>query len=234
MDTRQQAHQFKILASVLMAAPVVILLALSAILVDFPGGLLGDPNPLLVVAVIAAGLGAHFICDRFLYRMAPVPTGLDRDKAINHALMQNQSKTIARFTICDAVFIVCVALAFVIPQGGFLLVITGFLVTETLLFIHLWPREAVITRTESALEAGGAKAYLREIYAFAPWTGPAHMAPGTPITDEAPSFAPADDVIEKLESVVLTKPTNTTCTCGADLPTNAQFCPTCGTATSAR
>lgn len=174
MTPTQFRQPRQILAGALMGALVVIGIALTFIF-STPGGVFGDlwtKPPVMVWAVMVVLAFAPIpLINAIGYNVGALAPGLSRLEASRAALMRDQSATILRFVMCEAPAIVAVAMAFVVPGGGLWIYATVAPVSLWLMWTHVYPHPSTVARTQEALEAGGTRSYLDELYAFTPWTG---------------------------------------------------------------
>lgn len=163
MSTSQPATTFaashRILVSALMGALVFIGVALFFVLpVD------ETPPVWFLAALLAAGVGLHVVLEGIGYRTPPLDPSLDDATAATQATTRYQAGTILRFALCEAVAIASIALAFVLPVGGWFVYAAGAVVSLVLMAVHVWPSARPVGKYADALEAGGQRSGLREAF----------------------------------------------------------------------
>ena len=152
----------RILVGALMAALVFIGMALLFVLP------LDQAPPLWVpLAQLAAGAGIHLVLEAIGYRTPPLEPSLDDDAAAAQALVRYQSGMFLRFALCEAVAIASIALAFVLPTGGWVVYGVGAVVSLVLMVVHVWPWSRPVGKAADALEASGRSSRLREVFGIA-------------------------------------------------------------------
>lgn len=147
----------KILAGTLMSALVFITFALSFVLTDWSR----LPDWWVVAAILAAGVVMHVVLEAIGYRVAPLAAG-ETDPRTSFARFQ--SAMFLRFAFAEAVALASLAFAFVLVEGGFLIFVTGAVVSMVLLAVHVWPGRRPVEKTARALEANGTRTPLRELF----------------------------------------------------------------------
>jgi hypothetical protein len=120
---------------------------------DFP------PNwaPLVV---LAAAVGAYSVCELVGFRTLPLEHSYDRSAAEieTDSWRRFTASTFTRFAVCEAVFLVSVALAFVVES--FWVVLIGLVLALPLFFLEAWPGVRNQRRFAAALESRGVPSYL--------------------------------------------------------------------------
>jgi len=113
--------------------------------------------PLLVV--LAAAVGAYSICELTGFRTPPLEHS-NRSAAEVQADSWRRffASTFTRFAVCEAVFLISVALSFV--AESFWVVLLGAVLALPLFFWEAWPGERNQRRFAAALESGGIPSYL--------------------------------------------------------------------------
>jgi hypothetical protein len=153
------ATQHRALVGSLISGLVVIALALAFVL---PTG--ETPPGWVALGLIAAGVVDHLVLDAVGYRLPPLDPSLDDDAAAAEARVRYQTSTILRFAMSEVIAIVSVALAFVLPEGGFSTFAVGAGVSVSLMGVHVWPSARPIGRAADSLEAAGQRSGLRETF----------------------------------------------------------------------
>ncbi|HEX4190750.1 MAG TPA: hypothetical protein VHZ06_07100 [Marmoricola sp.] len=161
-STNTFAQTLRILTIALMASLLVILAAIAAMLAQNGGHPTGSVPvwTLLVVLVAAAGLVTAI--QRFGYRYRAVALDTPEDEARLSSAVQLQVTTLIRFAIAEAIALIGIVLGFIVSSGGLYPVLLSVVIAEVTMFVSMWPREALITRVQTALEREGGLSYLRE------------------------------------------------------------------------
>lgn len=147
----------RLTATALVTAPLVILLAVSFVLPTDEGGL----APAWAWAVVAlAAVGAFVMVSTVGYRTVAIAPGTREDEARQLSLGALTSTTILRCVLTEAVAIVGLAVAFVVPEGGLLLYVVAAVVSVVLSVLLSWPSDRVIERVRASLERAGGTSYL--------------------------------------------------------------------------
>jgi hypothetical protein len=118
---------------------------------DFPGGW----APIVVLAV--AG-GAYAFCEVVGFRTPALPPGGQPADLEQQSWQRFTSSTFVRFAICESVFLLAVALAFVV--GSYWIVLIGAGLAFPLVAWEVWPGTRNQQRFAAALESGGHPSYL--------------------------------------------------------------------------
>lgn len=162
------AAQNRVLAGALMGGLFFIGLALFFVLP------LDETPPLWVpVAQLAAGVAVHLGLEAFGYRTLPLDPSLSDDEAAATAMVRYQTGMLLRFALSEAIAIASIALAFVMPEGGFVVYAVGALVSLVLMGVHVWPWSRPVGKAAAVLEASGRASRLREVFGLGD--------PGSPI-----------------------------------------------------
>jgi hypothetical protein len=154
-------QSLRTLAYTLVGAPVLIVIAMYTIL-----GSEADAfaPPLWALAVpVALGLGSATLVNAIGYRTPAIDPGTPPAEVAALAPPRFQSLMVMRFAFTEVVAIVAIVLAFVVPQGGFAVVLLGVVVAEVLMWWHVVPNQAQVSRVQRSLSARGAHVPLREI-----------------------------------------------------------------------
>lgn len=154
--------QHRILTGSLMGGLVVLGLALSFVLPTDEA-----PAAWVPLAQIVAGVAVHLTLEAIGYRTVPLDPSVDDDQAAAQAKVRYQTGMILRFAICEAVAIASIGLAFVLPEGGFLVYAVGALVSLVLMGVHVWPWARPVGKSADALEVSGQPSGLREAFGLA-------------------------------------------------------------------
>ncbi|MDO7867722.1 hypothetical protein [Nocardioides jiangxiensis] len=153
-------QSLRMLSLTLAGAPVVILVALATIL--GPQERAFEPPLWALAAPLALAVVALALVSAVGYRTAAIDPTVPTEEARTTAAARFQSLTILRFTLVDAVFIVSIALAFVVDHGGLAVTVVGAALSEVLIWMHVVPNPAQLQKVQAALGARGAAVSLRE------------------------------------------------------------------------
>jgi hypothetical protein len=118
---------------------------------DFPGGW----APLLVVAL---AVSAYSCCELVGFRTAPLPPGGQPADVERQSWQRFTSSTFVRFAICEAVFLLSIAVAFVV--SSYWIILIGAVLALPLVAWEAWPGRRNQLRFAAALESGGHPSYL--------------------------------------------------------------------------
>lgn len=153
------ASQHRLVAGTLISGLFFIALALFFVLP------LDEAPPVWVLpAQLAAGVAVHVLVEAIGYRPPALDPSLDDEAASAQAMVRHQGAMILRFALIESIAIVSIALAFVVPDGGFLTFAGGAVVSLALMGYHVWPWTRPVGRTADALEARGRRSGLREAF----------------------------------------------------------------------
>jgi hypothetical protein len=78
--------------------------------------------------------------------------------------MRWQSSMVQRFALAESIAIVSVALCFVVPEGGYVLLLLGCATSLVLMAVHVFPWKRPVGKVADALERDGARSGLREVF----------------------------------------------------------------------
>jgi hypothetical protein len=154
-------QSLRTLAYSLVGAPVLILIAMYTVLGGEPDAF--APPLWALAAPVALGVGAATLVNAVGYRTPAIPPGTPPDEVAALVPPRFQSLMIMRFAFTEVVAIVSIVLAFVVPQGGFAVVLIGVIVAEALMWWHVVPNQSQVTRVQQALSARGAHVPLQQI-----------------------------------------------------------------------
>ena len=96
------------------------------------------------------------------YRAPALEPGTRPEDGVRTGLGVLRTGQVLRFALSEAPALVGMALAFVVDQGGYLVFLVGAGVSLALAALHVWPRDAQVTRVQQRLESAGARAPLLE------------------------------------------------------------------------
>ena len=151
------AAQLRLITSAVGGGLVLIGIALGFVL-----PLDESPPTWFTVGAVAAGIVVHLGLDMFGYRSAPLDPALSDDRATKVAMERYRAGTIVRSALCESIAVASVALAFVLPEGGFTVYAVGAGVAVALMGVHVWPWTRPVDRAARSLEARGKASGLRE------------------------------------------------------------------------
>ncbi|WP_344231915.1 hypothetical protein [Kribbella hippodromi] len=145
-----------ICAAMAGAIPLITVVVWFVLAADGIGAFPASWAPIVVIAV--AG-GAYACCELAGFR-TPALEYSSRSAAEIEAESWRRftASTFTRFALCEAVFLVSVALAFSVQS--FLVVLIGAVIALPLFFLEAWPGERNQRRFAAALEARGIPSYL--------------------------------------------------------------------------
>ncbi|WP_350276950.1 hypothetical protein [Kribbella sp. HUAS MG21] len=143
-------------ATMAAAIPLITLVLWFVLAVDGIGEFPASWPPLVV---LAAAVGAYSICELIGFRTPPLEYS-NRPAAEIQADSWRRftASTFTRFAVCEAVFMISVALAFV--AQSFWVVLIGAVLALPLFFWEAWPGDRNQRRFAAALEARGVPSYL--------------------------------------------------------------------------
>jgi hypothetical protein len=122
------------------------------------------PATVLLLAIPAAGVVVHVLLEAIGYRVPPIPPGTPEDDARDEAVARWQSSMVQRFALAESIAIVSVALCFVVPEGGYVLLLLGCATSLVLMAVHVFPWSRPVGKVADALERDGARSGLREVF----------------------------------------------------------------------
>jgi hypothetical protein len=129
-----------------------------------PGEPTGTSAPPLwgVLVPVVVGVGSLGLISVAGYRAPALAPGTPADEGVRTGLGAVRTGQMLRFALAEAAVIVSIAAAFVVEQGGYLVFLLGAAISLVLSVLHVWPRDAQITRVQEQLESAGARAPLLE------------------------------------------------------------------------
>jgi hypothetical protein len=144
-------------ATMASAMPVITLVLWFVLAADGIGDFPASWAPLVVLAV---AVGAYSICELVGFRTPPLDGSVARSAAEIEADSWRRftTSTFTRFAVCEAVFLVSVALAFVVES--FWVVLIGLALALPLFLLEAWPGVRNQRRFAAALESRGVPSYL--------------------------------------------------------------------------
>lgn len=156
-------QHYTILAGALMSALVFLPVALYFVLGTAEGAL-ETPSLLVLAAPVVAGIGIHVLLEAVGYRTAAITPGTPDEEARKSALAHFQSAMVLRFALTEGIAFASIGLAFVVSEGGYLLVLLGCATSLALMALHVWPGARPVDKTAASLEREGAQSRLREAF----------------------------------------------------------------------
>ncbi|GAB3820334.1 hypothetical protein [Kribbella italica] len=144
-----------VVRTMLMAVPLLVLVLWFVLAED---GLGPFPAVWAPLVVLAAAVGAYAICELVGFRTAPLPYGGRPADVQAESWRRFTSSTFVRFALCEATFLVSIALGFV--ADSFWVVLVGAVLAIPLIVLEVLPGTRNQQRFAAALEAGGAPSYL--------------------------------------------------------------------------
>jgi hypothetical protein len=154
-------QSLRVLGYSLVAAPLVILVAMYSILGSEEHAF--SPPLWALLAPIALAFGSATLVGAIGYRTEAMAPGTPREDLASLALPRFQSLMILRMAFTEVVAIISIALAFVVPQGGFAVILLGVVLAEALMWWHVVPSQSQVRRVQQSLEARGAQVPLWDI-----------------------------------------------------------------------
>lgn len=126
------------------------------------------PMPsLLSIAVVLVALVASATSIRMVgYAVPSLPPGLPRENAEATSLRYFTSTTILRTAMAEVPVLVAFLVSFAIEPRSWLPLLIALPGSVALFWLHAWPSPRTAAAMEAALEAGGAKSYLREALGY--------------------------------------------------------------------
>jgi hypothetical protein len=156
----------RMLASSMIGAVVLIGLAMWFVLS-------GNEDPFAVpeswalLVVLAEGAAVLVLVTVAGYNAPAVPPGAERTSYV----ARFQASMMLRLALGESTALIALALAFVVPEGGYLLFLLGALLSLVTMGIHGYPWEYPVERYRARLERDGGTSYLREDLGLPPKLG---------------------------------------------------------------
>ena len=119
------------------------------------------PDLLWLGIVVLLGAGAAGLIQSVGFRAPAIAPGTPSEESARQALSAFQSGTISRMAMAEMPAIASIAVAFVAPEGGFVLYLLGAAIALGLLATYVLPSDTTIARTQESLEREGGRADLR-------------------------------------------------------------------------
>ena len=144
------------MVSAVMGSLVIIGVALWFVLTDHAE----LPEVLWLAIVVLLGAGAAGLIQSVGFRTPAIAPGETSEESARQARSAFQSGTISRMAMAEMPAIASIAVAFVAPEGGFVLYLLGAAISLGLLAAYVLPSDSTIARTQQSLEREGGRADL--------------------------------------------------------------------------
>jgi hypothetical protein len=118
------------------------------------------PEVLWLGIVLLLGAGAAGLIQTVGFRTPAIAPGATSEESARQARSAFQSGTIGRMALAEMPGIASIAVAFVAPEGGFVLYLLGAAISLGLLAAYVLPSDTTIARTQQSLEREGGRADL--------------------------------------------------------------------------
>jgi len=118
------------------------------------------PEVLWLGVVLLLGAGAAALIQSVGFRTPAIAPGATSEESARQARSAFQSGTITRMALAEMPAIASIAVAFVAPDGGFVLYLLGAAIALGLLATYVLPSDSTIARTQQSLEREGGRADL--------------------------------------------------------------------------
>jgi hypothetical protein len=118
------------------------------------------PEVLWLGIVLLLGAGAAGLIQSVGFRTPAIAPGATSEESARQARSAFQSGTYSRMALAEMPAITSVAVAFVAPEGGFVLYLLGAAIALGLLAAYVLPSDTTIARTQQSLEREGGRADL--------------------------------------------------------------------------
>lgn len=145
------------MVSAVMGSVVIIGFALWFVLTDRTQ----TPELLWLAVVALLGAGAAGMIRTVGFQALAVAPGATSEQAARQARSAFQTGTISRMAMAEMPAIASIAVAFVAPEGGFVLYLLGAAIALGLLATYALPSDSTIARTQESLEREGGRVDLR-------------------------------------------------------------------------
>lgn len=145
-----------------------LVIVLVVAVVYLPGELWALPPLWVPVAQVGAAVALHAACNTVGYRLPALAPGTPPQEIRTLALQRNQTAVALRFGLCESLALASLAGAFILDEGGPVVVIVGIALTAVLLMWHAWPTRRVIDRSAASLERDGVASSLHEALGLTP------------------------------------------------------------------
>jgi hypothetical protein len=110
--------------------------------------------------VLLLGAGAAGLIQSVGFRTPAIAPGATSEESARQARSAFQSGTFSRMALAEMPAIASIAVAFVAPEGGFVLYLLGAAIALGLLAAYVLPSDTTIARTQQSLEREGGRADL--------------------------------------------------------------------------
>lgn len=118
------------------------------------------PEVLWLGIVLLLGAGAAGLIQSVGFRTPAIAPGATSEESARQARSAFQSGTFSRMALAEMPAIASIAVAFVAPEGGFVLYLLGAAIALGLLAAYVVPSDTTIARTQQSLEREGGRADL--------------------------------------------------------------------------
>lgn len=118
------------------------------------------PEVLWLGIVLLLGAGAAGLIQSVGFRTPAIAPGATSEESARQARAAFQSGTFSRMALAEMPAIASIAVAFVAPEGGFVLYLLGAAIALGLLAAYVLPSDTTIARTQQSLEREGGRADL--------------------------------------------------------------------------
>lgn len=118
------------------------------------------PEVLWLGIVLLLGAAAAGLIQSVGFRTPAISPGATSEESARQARSAFQSGTFSRMALAEMPAIASVAVAFVAPEGGFVLFLLGAAIALGLLAAYVLPSDTTIARTQQSLEREGGRADL--------------------------------------------------------------------------
>lgn len=152
-DPSTALSTLRVTAGALVTTPLFILLAVSFVLPRDDG-----TAPMWAFGAVAmVALAATSVVTTVGYRTAAIAPGTPEDQARATSLAALTSTTLLRCALTEAIAILGLALAFVVPQGGLVLCIAAAATSVVLSILFSFPSDRIVGRIRESLEREGGR-----------------------------------------------------------------------------
>jgi hypothetical protein len=118
------------------------------------------PDVLWFGLVLLLGAGAAGLIQSVGFRTPAIAPGATSEESARQARSAFQSGTFSRMALAEMPAMASIAVAFVAPEGGFVLYLLGAAIALGLLAAYVLPSDTTIARTQRSLEREGGRADL--------------------------------------------------------------------------
>ncbi|WP_141014992.1 hypothetical protein [Nocardioides sambongensis] len=147
----------RMLASSMIGAVVLICFALWFV-VGTGDDPFAVPETWALAVVVAEGAAAYLLVTVVGYNAPAVPPGAARESWV----ARFQASMMVRLALGESTALIALALAFIVPDGGYLLLLVGAAMSLVTMGVHGYPWDYPVERYRARLERDGGTSYLRE------------------------------------------------------------------------